>query len=76
MVSMVVLLFITNAAQAAIIISEIMYNPSSTEDDWEWIELYNSGSSEIDLTGYVIDDDDGTAYTSANEKFSEPRDKI
>ena len=66
MVSMVVLLFITNAAQAAIIISEIMYNPSSTEDDWEWIELYNSGSSEIDLTGYVIDDDDGTAYTSAN----------
>ena len=28
-----------------LVISEIMYNPASAEDDWEWVEVYNPGSS-------------------------------
>jgi len=49
-----------------LVISEIMYNPASAEDNWEWIEVYNSGSSAVDLSGYVLDDINGTAHGSAN----------
>ncbi|MDJ1183967.1 Calx-beta domain-containing protein [Roseofilum casamattae] len=48
------------------VISEIMYNPASGEDDWEWIEVYNSGSSTIDLSGYVLDDNNSLDHMSAN----------
>ena len=47
-------------------ITEIMYNPSSSEDDWEWVEITNTGLIEIDLTGWVIDDINGTSHPSAN----------
>lgn len=47
-------------------ISEIMYNPASAEPDWEWIELYNPGTVDVNLAGYVIDDDDGVALSAAN----------
>ncbi|MDJ1173777.1 Ig-like domain-containing protein [Roseofilum capinflatum] len=49
-----------------LVISEIMYDPNSAEDDWEWVEVYNSGSSTVDLSGYVLDDNVGTAHTAAN----------
>ena len=49
-----------------LVISEIMYNPSSAEDNWEWIEIYNAGAVSIDLTGFVIDDNNGVAHTTAN----------
>jgi len=41
---------------SALIINEIMAN---TEDDTynEWVELYNDGNSEIDVSGYMIRDD-------------------
>ncbi|MCA9923957.1 MAG: lamin tail domain-containing protein, partial [Anaerolineales bacterium] len=54
------------AAEADLVISEIMYNPASAEDDWEWVEVYNAGGSTADLAGYVIDDINGTAHSSAN----------
>lgn len=53
-------------SEAELIITEIMYNPSSAEDDWEWVEIYNAGMATIDLTGYVIDDINTVAHTSAN----------
>lgn len=49
-----------------LVISEIMYNPSSAEDNWEWVEIYNAGAATVDLSGYVIDDINGTAHGSAN----------
>lgn len=49
-----------------IVISEIMYNAASAEDDWEWIELYNDGTNPIDLSGWVIDDGNSIAHSSAN----------
>lgn len=49
-----------------LVISEIMFNPSSSEDDWEWVELFNAGDSAVDLSGYVIDDINSTAVTDAN----------
>ncbi len=49
-----------------IIITEIMYDPNSDEDNWEWIEIYNAGSAAVDLTGYVVDDFNSVALSSAN----------
>jgi predicted extracellular nuclease len=49
-----------------LVISEIMYNPASAEDDWEWVEVYNAGSEVVDLSGYVIDDSNSTAHEGAN----------
>jgi len=49
-----------------IIITEIMYDPNSAEDNWEWIEIYNTGNSSIDLAGFVIDDYNSVVHSSAN----------
>ena len=37
-----------------IVINEIMYHPISENDDDEYIELYNRGSSNIDLSGWAF----------------------
>lgn len=47
--------------QSDLMISEVMANPwpSYDNESWpggEWIELFNAGSSDIDLTGWSIDD--------------------
>ena len=42
-----------------------MYNPASSEDNWEWVELYNAGASTVSLAGYVFDDNNGTSSGNA-----------
>ena len=60
-------LFTSLPSSAALIFSEIMYDPASDPDnDWEWIELYNSGHSAIDLSGYVIDDINSNTVAAPN----------
>ena len=49
-----------------LVISEIMYNPASAENDWEWVEVYNPGSSTVDLSGFVIDDINSLAVSAPN----------
>ena len=41
-------------AQASIQISEVYYDPVTTESGGEAIELYNSGSETVDISGWVI----------------------
>ncbi|MBJ11452.1 MAG: hypothetical protein CMG62_00005, partial [Candidatus Marinimicrobia bacterium] len=44
-----------NPITAQVVISEIHYNPSSTQGsdiDWEFIELLNTGTEDIDLSGF------------------------
>ncbi len=53
-------------AGASLIISEIMYDPASTEPRWEWIEVYNPTAATIDLAGYVLDDINSIAHAAAN----------
>lgn len=36
-------------------VSEIMYNPASAEERWEWIELWNQGTAAVDLDGWIVD---------------------
>lgn len=50
-----------------IVINEIMYNDSEEFNSGDWIELYNTRDYDIDLSGWVIKDDDDThQFTFAN----------
>src|SRR5882762_1137350 len=42
------------AAGAGILFNEIMYHPASTNVLEEWIELYNSGPTNVNLSGWQI----------------------
>ncbi len=55
-------------AASGLLISEIMYNPASAEDDWEWVEVYNNTNAVIDFASnpYVLDDDDLGPLSEAN----------
>ncbi len=50
----------------SITITEIMFNPSSSEPAWEWIEIYNFGVELVDLTGWVLDNGDDDTVSGAN----------
>lgn len=39
-----------------IILSEIMPNPEGTDTDFEWIEIYNTGTQNVDLGNWMLDD--------------------
>ena len=57
--SLLLLAFVASflATNAQIIINELMYNPpESGTDSLEFIELYNAGSSSVDLSGYSFSD--------------------
>jgi len=43
-------------------ISELLPNPSNTEEDDEFIEIFNGDDKEIDLTGWVLEDKAGNTY--------------
>ncbi|MBP6647917.1 MAG: CotH kinase family protein [Bacteroidia bacterium] len=56
--------FTGSAATPHITISEFNYNASPANDDGDWIELHNFGSNDIDITGWIIrDEDDFHKYT-------------
>lgn len=39
---------------ATLVVSEIFYHPDSSQTSGDWIELHNSGSATIDLTGWEL----------------------
>jgi hypothetical protein len=55
-------------APAGLRITEIMYDPASSEPTWEWVEIYNNTGALIDFgaTNYVLDDDDDGHLAAAN----------
>jgi competence ComEA-like helix-hairpin-helix protein len=48
---------------AGVVINEILPNPEGADETNEWIELYNSNSSDIDLSGWQLQDTNGTITT-------------
>ena len=59
----------TPAGFGQVVINEIMQNPGAVSDSaGEWFELYNAGSSSVDINGWTIEDNDTDSHTidSAN----------
>jgi hypothetical protein len=54
-----------NAASAAIIINEVVYDDGGT-DDREYVELYNNGASAVDISGWVVRNSDTVAAPGDN----------
>ena len=44
-----------------IYINELLPNPEGS-DDYEWIEIYNNGSEEVDLSGWMLSDSTKNKY--------------
>ena len=51
---------------AGLVINEVMYDPAGTDANHEWIELYNSGAADIDLTDYKFNDGDNATNHGLN----------
>lgn len=41
-----------------LLVSEVLYDPTGSEPDAEWIELYNAGSAAVDLSNYKVGDEE------------------
>ncbi len=54
---------VTPPPTAKVIFSEIFYDTPGNEMEEEWLELYNTGSTAVDLSGWKITDNNGTGYT-------------
>ncbi len=55
---------LATASSATVMISELMYNPNSTEAipvQTEWVEIYNYGSDPVDISGWYLADEDGVS---------------
>lgn len=51
------------ASPGSVVINEIAWMGSADSTSDEWIELYNTTATDIDLTGWTIEDDGSTTYT-------------
>src|SRR5436190_11035219 len=68
-----VALLASEPVYAEVIISEIMYNPQGTDLDTtvtpnisrEWAELYNTGSTTVDIGGWQFGDSQDNQWASA-----------
>ena len=45
----------SSRGHAQLQVTEVLYDPVSDESRWEWIEVYNSGSSPFSLNGFLVD---------------------
>lgn len=43
------------SAFAGVLVNELVYDPASSDDGAEWIELCNNGSAAVDLTGWAVE---------------------
>lgn len=65
LLSIVALLVVAASASAAVVINEIESNDPTPGPDW--IELYNNGGAPVDISGYVLkDNNDGNTFTIPN----------
>lgn len=48
--------FLPVSAYAQLQFTEIMYDAPGTDADHEWIEIYNAGTSSVDITGWKFND--------------------
>ncbi|MDV7144403.1 ExeM/NucH family extracellular endonuclease [Tropicimonas sp. TH_r6] len=62
-----------SVASPSIVITEIMQNPSAVSDGvGEWFEIYNDGSSAVDLENWVISDNDSDSFSVSGSLLIQP----
>jgi hypothetical protein len=60
-----------------LIVTEIMYNPDVVSDTaGEWLELYNSGASTLNLNGWGIQDYGTDSFTISEDVIVQPGDYV
>jgi hypothetical protein len=55
----------TKPGQAEILVTEVMFNPSTTEPDTEWLEVYNAATGPRSLNGLTLADGSGHSESIA-----------
>jgi cytosine/adenosine deaminase-related metal-dependent hydrolase len=45
---------IGNQGVGLVVLSEVFYDPASTDNEYEWVEIANRGSKEVDLSGWSL----------------------
>ncbi len=54
---------LAGAAQADVMITEVMINPLASGDNYgEWFEVYNDGAEDVDMSGWTVEDNDGQSF--------------
>jgi len=54
LILLLILVTIAIPASGAILITEVYYDHAGADTDYEWVELLNTSSSPMDLTGYQL----------------------
>jgi hypothetical protein len=67
LISATLLLVAAARVDAALVISEVLYNELGSDTGGEWIEIYNSGPADIDLSNYKIGDEETSGGTGTTE---------
>ncbi|MBL7159426.1 lamin tail domain-containing protein, partial [Candidatus Microgenomates bacterium] len=66
-ITVVIFLFFPQLIFAQIVINEVLPNPIGSDKENEWIELYNLGSSEVTIIGYVLEDKNAKRFTISTD---------
>ncbi|HJW96677.1 MAG TPA: lamin tail domain-containing protein, partial [archaeon] len=46
----------SDCPRPSVVFSEIYYNPQGSDDDHEWIEIYNNGSTDVSVSGWKLEE--------------------
>ena len=58
----IIIILFSQVSQASIVINEIMVKPTTDQNLNEWIEIYNTGSEQINLSSWKIKDNMGEDF--------------
>jgi len=67
-VYILIFIFCSILVNADVVINEIMYNPTQSNYYNEWIEIYNNGTSDVNLTGWTLC---GSEISSGYKNYSD-----
>jgi beta-lactamase superfamily II metal-dependent hydrolase len=57
------------ASSVSLVLSEVFYDASGSDNGLEWVEIYNAGSTTVDLSGYSLGNG-GSDYTYSTVQLS------
>ncbi len=66
------LVYYAHVVLAGVVINEIVYKDGDTYDSGDWIELFNDKNEVKNISGWIIEDDDGNQFTIPPSTFINP----